>query len=626
MYKPTSVALVISALLGSASFMSYAGVSTTVLENSEEPASVEACSALNVDDNVDISRNSLLRCLPGNDPLTEHQWHLMNTGQRAFARNGGVAGNDMNVWWAHRVGFTGQGVNVAVVDDGLELAHPDLEGNIRQGRSANLIAGANDPSDPSPIRRLDAHGTSVGGIIGAVSNNGLGGIGVAPEANLQGYKYLRKRYESNIPGAWYISHGKPGYTDDVRVFNQSYGRSVYQSEQYSEDFAERVLKRMSMDSNGQLGAVFVKSAGNGYNRTDYRPVDQAANLPWENSNQENYNANYWNVTVSALAAGGTRSSYSTVGSSVFLTAPGGESGRNFPAHVTTDPTGCEMGYNNHPLYFPYDGHLLHGGTPLDPTCNYNSTMNGTSSAAPNTSGAFAVMMSAFPNMHQRDIRHLLASTATQVDPNYGDLQLRYVTAAGADRTVVGLEGWEENAAGYQYSPYYGFGLIDVSAAIKAGRDNYVPLPSLEISPWINSNLENPLAIADAGANATSTTLAVESDNTVEAVQITLNANHERISDLLVELVSPSGTRSVLMSPRNSMIKERAGFRNKLMLSHKFYGESARGNWTLRITDTSKDTRYAIDLESNRRVRINNNTENGELLGWSLRILGHTEAE
>lgn len=624
MYKPTSVALVISALLGSASFMSYAGVSTTVLENSGEPASVEACSTLNVGDNVDVSRNSLLRCLPGNDPLTEHQWHLMNTGQRAFARNGGVAGNDMNVWWAHRVGFTGQGVNVAVVDDGLELAHPDLEGNIRQGRSKNLVT---DSGDPSPIRRLNAHGTSVGGIIGAVRNNGLGGIGVAPEANLQGYNYIiDPDTEAYIPNAWYISHGKQDYTHDVRVFNQSYGRSVLTSESYVEGFKERTLKRMSMDSNGQLGAVFVKSAGNGYNSTNgIRPVNQAANLPWENSNQENDNANYWNVTVSALAASGMRSSYSTVGSSVFLTAPGGEFGSRFPAHVTTDPTGCEMGYNNHPDYLPYRGHLLHGGTPLDPTCNYNSTMNGTSSAAPNTSGAFAVMMSAFPNMHQRDIRHLLASTATQVDPNYGDLQLRYTTAAGANRTVVGLEGWEENAAGYQYSPYYGFGLIDVSAAIQAGRDNYVPLPSLEISPWINSNLENPLAIADAGANATSTTLAVESDNTVEAVQITLNANHERISDLLVELVSPSGTRSVLMSPRNSMVGEEIGFRNKLMLSHKFYGESARGNWTLRITDTSNNTRQVI-LPNNARVDIENNAENGELLGWSLRILGHTEAK
>ncbi|MGH2173880.1 hypothetical protein ACQ1Z4_14300, partial [Enterococcus faecalis] len=83
--------------------------------------------------------------------------------------------------------------------------------------------------------------------------------------------------------------------------------------------------------------------------------------------------------MSALNADGERSSYSSVGSNVFLTAPGGEYGTNKPAHITTDLTGCTMGYNRDDS-IPYDSHDLHGGTEIDNTCDFNSVMNGTSSA------------------------------------------------------------------------------------------------------------------------------------------------------------------------------------------------------------------------------------------------------
>ncbi|WP_219722529.1 S8 family serine peptidase [Salinivibrio kushneri] len=633
MHKHSSLALIIGALFHSSGVWAMAQVPDPVDPPTDpEP---QACVSLVGASGMDGSRTSDERCLPGDDPFTAEQWHLLNRGQNAFAREGGQPGNDLNVWLAHRQDVLGQNVNVAVVDDGLEIAHPDLAANVRAGKSYDFVERDDDPTPEGWNSRNTAHGTSVAGIIAAVRDNGIGGMGVAPLANLQGYNYLA--YQSQ--NAWEISHGREGYSDDVRIFNQSYGGSGIRSYPYSDDpmsydgRQNAQYKKMSTDAFGGLGAVFIKSAGNGYKRTSFNrqrfgPVDENHGLPWQNSNQSSSNANYWNVTVSALNADGERSSYSSVGSNVFLTAPGGEYGTNKPAHITTDLTGCTMGYNRDDR-IPYDSHDLHGGTEIDNTCDFNSVMNGTSSAAPNTSGAFALMMSAYTNLSQRDIRHLLATTATRVDADDADVLLTYQTAFGGERTVTGLEGWKQNAAGRWYSPTYGFGLIDVNAALEAAK-TYQSLPAQVFTDWTwsyhNQEGETGLTIADAGSVATADSVQVADNLTIEAVQVRTSIEHSRMSDLLIELESPSGTRSVLMSPRNSMLSNTLdstypeGFTDHLMLSHKFNGEASQGQWTLYVTDTDGKTRqYSLGGEVKSMA---NNSVDGKLTQWSLRVIGH----
>ncbi|CTP83485.1 serine protease [Xanthomonas translucens pv. arrhenatheri] len=74
----------------------------------------------------------------------------------------------------------GQGVGVAIVDTGVDTAHPDLQGRLREVRD---LVGA----DPTAFNR-DHHGTEVAGIIAAGSNNHLGIVGMAPKALLDVYK------------------------------------------------------------------------------------------------------------------------------------------------------------------------------------------------------------------------------------------------------------------------------------------------------------------------------------------------------------------------------------------------------------------------------------------------------
>jgi hypothetical protein len=76
-------------------------------------------------------------------------------------------------------GATGRGVRVAVVDTGVDRAHPDLKGRIGQAR--NFVAG-------DPHFDTDIHGTAVAGIIAANADNGVGIVGLAPAADLLALK------------------------------------------------------------------------------------------------------------------------------------------------------------------------------------------------------------------------------------------------------------------------------------------------------------------------------------------------------------------------------------------------------------------------------------------------------
>jgi subtilisin family serine protease len=85
----------------------------------------------------------------------------------------------MKVAAAHRWA-TGRGVRVAVIDTGLDSAHPELAGRVQVKR--NLVNGDLNQFDD------DVHGTAVAGVIAASANNAQGLAGVAPQAQILGLK------------------------------------------------------------------------------------------------------------------------------------------------------------------------------------------------------------------------------------------------------------------------------------------------------------------------------------------------------------------------------------------------------------------------------------------------------
>lgn len=115
------------------------------------------------------------------EPLQEYHLYSAPSGgvryndpyvglQRGFA--------DIDAALAQQVS-QGQGVDVAVVDTGVDASHPDLKGRIR---------GVHDMVDGPGGASGNRHGTEVAGVIAAVGDNHLGIVGIAPEATLSVYQ------------------------------------------------------------------------------------------------------------------------------------------------------------------------------------------------------------------------------------------------------------------------------------------------------------------------------------------------------------------------------------------------------------------------------------------------------
>ncbi len=87
---------------------------------------------------------------------------------------------------AHENNITGNGIKIAILDTGINYYHEDLDANYRGGH--NFIANGRESDDPFDDS-YNQHGTNIAGIIAAESN-GVGVIGVAPEASIYAVKVL----------------------------------------------------------------------------------------------------------------------------------------------------------------------------------------------------------------------------------------------------------------------------------------------------------------------------------------------------------------------------------------------------------------------------------------------------
>ena len=163
-----------------------------------------------------------------NDPLLAQQWGIFAIGADRV--------------WATT---TGIGVIVAVVDSG-SGPHPDLAENLLPGRSFFGLVESQDGSD------IDAsgHGTHVAGIIASAANNGIGGSGVAPNAQLLPIKVLDQAGQGDARD---VAAGVRYAADNgAKVINLSLGGATESSS----------LTQAITYANDK-GALVVAAAGNG---------------------------------------------------------------------------------------------------------------------------------------------------------------------------------------------------------------------------------------------------------------------------------------------------------------------------------------------------------------------------
>ena len=536
---------------------------------------------------LDDTGQVVVRCASGptddvaagtTDPLLAQQWHLNNLGQRAYASNPGTPGEDLGMANALTAAQPlGQGVRIAVADTGLETCHPDLADNIESSGAHNFNAGSwngSVPGDPFQPSNMGDHGTSVAGIAASVENNGVGGRGVAPGATLHGYNVLSAidfwpAYVDSMGG----STSNPT-SATVDIFNMSFGTLGGASNTSANE--KNLFQHGVRNLRAGRGAIYVKSAGNGFGRC--HSMHRAANnrIGCASANADDSNNLPYFVLVGGFNASGVKASYASAGSNLWVSAPAGETGSRRPAIITTDQVGSDRGYD---VYNPIG---VVGDSVNNPHGNYVSMFNGTSAAAPNTSGAVAVLLQSYPALTWRDVKHILAKTARQM--HAGAESVRYVVGG----TVYTAQlPWITNAGGYRFHNWYGFGAVDVDDAL-AHAASHTPDGLGTFVETAAFSRSAATSIPDADGGGTVQTLTVQglaADANIEAVMLRINITHPMTHELGIHLTSPSATESILNPVFNEALAGDANL-DWSLLSNAFYGESPNGEWTLKVVDAA----------------------------------------
>lgn len=539
------------------------------------------------------------------EPLYAYQWALKQATS-FFAAFGLVANGttDINVEDAHRAGIKGQGVNVLVLDDGIDVHNEDLYANANSDMTYNFDDGSNDPTPADIPANVDAaHGTNAAGII-AGAQNGKGVMGIAPRATLGGARFLVNGQD--IPKAY----GGAPWSKNGHIINASYGENPIAPLEYDTATSTQAAVRAFPNLRGGRGLVMLKASGNEYEEISVtgQPLrqcptlgGQAGLISCENPANDPEALEPGVIVVGAANALGVKSSYSNAGSVNWITGLGGESGEggkygevgSGPKIFSTDLSGCARGYSRNGV--TRTNEFATGGsatnTKDNAKCDYSS-MNGTSAATPTLSGVVALMLSANPNLTWRDVREILRATARQIDPNYGsrdnrnakvDLTSGTLTADTSTTLVDGATtarldyGWQTNGAGYAYSTWYGFGLVDASAAVKMAKAYTAYKPAALSVPdfaaaFGNVNQLNYGSVQKLGH------FNVSGSDKVDALQLRVSGS-VCVGSVGFFVKSPAGTVSALSLPYNGYYNNGASAVNKYGLgSYAFYGENAAGTW------------------------------------------------
>ena len=564
-----------------------------------------------VNDGTVDSDNATISIDLRTDPLYQYQWHLNNTGQTNFATNAGTAGQDLNVDSVIIDGITGNGIKISIVDDGLEIAHEDLVDNVISG-SWNFVNSSTDPTQPTSDEG-GGHGTSIGGIIAAKGWNNIGVRGIAPNASMFGYNYLENQTTTNNNQAHGINP-PGGVTADI--YNMSYGigygsgNTRYSLQQFLSTSTEEKFINGTSNLRDGKGALYIKSSGNDYDTQSDSICGTDKPLSCTETSIDNKNQSPYIIVVGALGADGEKTSYSTPGSSIWVSGFGGEFGYDSnvynvsgvsldPAIMTVDRSSCSLGYSrsgDNSSYgknkFNLAGYNFSEQLNLNPDCNYNSHFNGTSAAAPTVSGVVALMLEANPDLTWRDVKHILVNTSAKID-------------ATRSTTVDGVTqySWVQNAAGHEHHNWYGFGKVDASAAVNVAKDFTANnLGSFVTTGFISETVNGEIPDNSGGSVQLALTKPSGSNGKIEFVRVSIDFDHTEPWSVGFRLQSPDGTILNIMQPYTNLNNPGGGYYFDIGVSG-FYGENMEGDWVLEARDYSEGTtgvlkRWGIELYGN----------------------------
>lgn len=458
------------------------------------------------------------------DPMWPYLWYM---NRNSFNKNL----TDMNITNAWIQGYTGKGVSVTFLDDGLEWNHPDIIENYDPRASFDFNDHDDDPMPRYDFTNENKHGTRCAGEVAATGNNSICSIGIAYNAGIGGLRMLDGPITDSVEAMALAFNN-----DHVSIYSASWGPTDNGKKLEGPGrLVRQALKNGVEQGRGGLGSIFTWASGNGGVYGDSCACDGYVN-------------SIYVMAISSTTDHGSKPWYLEECSGVLAsTYSSGDKRRGQSSIATTD--------------------LRH-------KCTKSHTA--TSAAAPIAAGIIALTLEANKKLSWRDVMFIVALSARPNDKSKDFFK----NAAGfyvSNRYGFGLMDagrMVDMATTWKHVPKFIACKDKTSDLSRLTKENF---------------LKNTTKIITTACNGTHHEV-----NYIEQVEAVVSLRTPTRGLMKLMLTSPSGTQSLIL-PKRSRDKSRSGIRRWAFKSLHFWGEQPHGEWKLHVLDfDSKKHTYVID--------------------------------
>lgn len=460
------------------------------------------------------------------------QWHLKRMTIDGTVVN---AHASVEAAWATS---EGDGIVIAVIDDGVDLDHEEFSSAGKIVAPLNASAPANSPSRDNPRPGFgENHGTACAGV--ACADGRVRASGVAPKARLMPIR-LASVLGSQAEADSFVHAAQNG----ADVISCSWGptdgdwfnpNDPLHFQNVPMPDSTRLAIQFAIDNGrGGKGCVILWAAGNGR----------------EDVGNDGYARSDKVIAVAACNDTGTRSVYSDEGDAIwcafpsndFEFAPFGQPTPKTTGIWTTDRSGAD-GYN--------PGVTSKG----DLAGNYTSGFGGTSSACPGAAGVAALVLARNQDLRWDEVKDVLKRSCDQIDQVGGNY----------------------NANGH--SPFYGYGRLNAKTAVGLAQPAqaaytavHKAVQDVDIKDMQTSRLA--VEVGDAAA--------------IQDIAISVDIDHTFIGDLIVTIHGPDGAAT--LHNRDGGDKANLNRRYDTVSTPRLaalIGTNPLGTWTLEVSDKAR---------------------------------------